>query len=70
MIVQTRVAEYLKNERKELKQGALAERAGITRYRLSTIINCHSEMKADELMQLCNALGVSSDKFIKPRKKE
>lgn len=69
MVVQARLRDYLKNERKELKVTALAEKAGIKQSRFSAIINCHSEMRADELMSICYALNVSPDTFIKPKRK-
>lgn len=67
MIVQSRVADYIKNERSELKLIVIAKKAGITQPRFSDLINCKSEMRADELMNICNVLEVSSDKFIKPQ---
>lgn len=67
MVVQARVADYLKNERCELKLTAIAEKAGIKQPRFSALINCKSEMRADELMKICDVLEVSSDRFIRPR---
>ena len=70
MIVQARIADYLRNDRRELKEFVVAEKAGITQSRFSKIINCRSEMRADELIAICKALEVSPDMFVKPKLKE
>lgn len=69
MVVEAKIAEYLRNERGELKQGRVAEQIGVTQPRFSQIMNGHAELKADELMRLCFFLNVSPEKFICKAKK-
>lgn len=52
MIVQKRLADYLRTERKELKESYVAEKAEIKQSRFSLLMNCHREMKADELLSI------------------
>lgn len=70
MIVEARLAKYLRTERNELKLTALAEKAGIGQSRFSMIINCHQDMRVDELERVCRILNVSPELFIKPKLKE
>lgn len=69
MVVESIVADYLKNERRELKQIHVAEQIGIKQSRFSAIMNGKAEMKADELMRLCFFLKVSPEIFISEPKK-
>jgi len=69
LVVEGRLANYLRNERKELKLSAVAEQAGISQSRFSMIINCHQDMRVDELQRVCEVLGVSPEMFIKPKTK-
>lgn len=64
MVVQTRIADYLRTQRKELKLTAVAEMAHIKYPRFSALINNHAEMKADEFSAICLALNVEPNKFI------
>ena len=70
LIVQARLADYLRNDRRELKEFVVAEKAGISQSRFSKILNGRSEMRADELIAICKALEVSPDMFVKPKLKE
>ncbi len=69
MIVESIIADYLKTERKELKQIYIAEAVGIKQSRFSSIMNGHASMKVDELLRLCKFLKVSPETFIKVPKK-
>ncbi len=69
MIVESNIAKYLRQERKELKQRCVAEQIGIKQARFSQMMNGHAEMKADEFMKLCFFLNVSPEVFIKAHKK-
>ena len=69
MVVESKVANYLKNERRDLKQNHIAEQIGIKQSRFSAIMNGRAEMKADELMRLCFFLKVSPEMFIGESKK-
>lgn len=62
MVVQERVARYIDKEDK--KRTAIADKAGISRNRFSLLMNLKSEMKADELENICNALGTSPMEFV------
>lgn len=70
MVVEARLAEYLRTERKEIKLSSLAQKANISKSRFSMIINCHQAMRVDELERVCEILGVSPEMFIKPNLKE
>ncbi len=67
MIVQSRLAKYLRDERSEISESKLADKAGIKQPRFSMIMNLKSEMRADELMQICEALGVSPETFLQEK---
>jgi DNA-binding Xre family transcriptional regulator len=68
VIVQKRIAEYLVRERK--KPTAIADDAGIRRDRFSLLMNCKSELRADELEKICIALGTSPSMFVCPNTKK
>ena len=70
MVVEARLAKYLREERKELKLSSLAEKSGISKTRFSMILNCHQAMRVDELERVCEVLGVSPEMFIKPNTNE
>lgn len=70
MVVEARISNYLRTERKELKECKLAEKIGIKQARFSSIMNGKSPMKLDEFMRLCILLDVDPDTFIKYKQKE
>lgn len=65
MVVQKRIADYIEKEHK--KTTAIADAAGIKRYRFSLLIHCKSEMRADELEKICIVLGVDPSEFVNPK---
>jgi len=68
LVVQKRIADYLVKERK--KPTAIADDAGIKRDRFSNLMNCKTELRADELEKICIALGTSPIEFVCPKSKE
>ena len=67
MEVQARVAEYIQDQ--GLKKYKVSELSGIKLSRLSKLLNCKTDMRADELQKICKALKVSPSKFIDAKKK-
>ena len=65
MVVEARIADYLRSDRKELKECKIAEKIGITQARFSAIMNGKAQMKLDEFMRLCILLNADPDIFIK-----
>lgn len=62
-VVQSRVRDYIKA--KDIKQRTISRATGINEVALSNILNDKREMKADEYMLICFALGVTMDFFDK-----
>lgn len=62
MTVQKRVATYLLDN--GITQAFVAEKAGITRKRMSDILTLKSKMKADEYEKICKALGKKPNDFM------
>lgn len=62
MVVQKRLAEYLKS--KGIKGSFIVRATGIRQSKLSGILNGHIELKADDLEKICNAIKVNPDEFI------
>lgn len=62
MVVQTRIAAYLHD--KGISCSHVAKKTGISRYRLSYIVNNHTELRADEFEKICIALEVNPSEFI------
>lgn len=62
MTVQKRVATYLLDN--GITQAFVAEKAGITRKRMSDILTLKSKMKADEYEKICKALGKQPNDFM------
>lgn len=59
----------IKNHIKEsgLKQKTISEKAGIPEGKLCLILNGKRKCEAGEYVGLCDALGVNTRKFMKPR---
>ena len=55
------VRKYI--EQQGLKQGFVAERAGITKPAMSMIMTGRRKMYAEDLKAICRALGVSPEEF-------
>ena len=66
MIVQKRIADYIEREHK--KPAAIADDAKISRGRFYLLMRCKTELRADELEQICIALGKSPIEFVCPTK--
>lgn len=62
MIVQKRVADYLKSN--GIKGSFIVRATGIRQSKLSGILNGHIELKADDLEKICNAIKVNPNEFI------
>ena len=60
--VNKRICEIMDEEKQ--KPCAIADKAGIRRDIFSRIIHSKRVVFADELMPICNALGVSLDRLI------
>lgn len=69
MVVEARISDYLRTERKELKEYVVAEIIGITQSRFSAIMNGKASMKLDEFMRLCKFLNEEPNKFIRYEEK-
>lgn len=53
------VAEEIR--RRGFKQGAIASKAGLTEQQLSDIVNKRRKLEANEMFQLCRAMGITPD---------
>lgn len=58
------IAEEIR--RRGFKQAAIAKMAGLTEQQLSDIINKRRKMDANEMFQLCNAMGASMEAMFRP----
>lgn len=55
------INDYLKNH--GIKKSFLADRCGWSRVRVSCILNGKQKISAEDLRQICEALGVGYDYF-------
>lgn len=62
MNVQERVAEYVQNN--GIKQSFISERTGLSKVKVSMILNLNQKMTADELELFCKALKKEPNDFI------
>lgn len=63
MNVSQKVQEYIKSH--GIKQSFLAEQCGWSKQKTSTIIRGKKKMTAEELANICEAIGVTYDFFYK-----
>lgn len=63
MSIGASIKEYI--DEKGIKQAFLVEKAGISQYKVSNILNEKREIKVTEYYLICKALEVPFDKFIK-----
>lgn len=61
--VQARIADYV--NARGIKRSFIAEKTGIALSRVSAILNNNTELRADELEDICNALGADPNSFVK-----
>jgi len=64
MQVYERVKKYINES--GMKQGVIAERAGLSAQAMSAMMNGKRKMYADDLEELCRVLGVDVGLFIYP----
>lgn len=62
MVVQSRVAEYIK--RIGIKQAAICQKTGINPKRMSGILTCSLKMTADEYEKICRAIEKEPNDFM------
>lgn len=62
MVVQTRVAEYIRNM--GIKQTVISEKTGISVTALSAMLTNRRKMTADEFEKICIAIGKSPNDFM------
>lgn len=62
MVVQSRVAEYIK--RIGIKQAAICQKTGIKAKRMSGILTCSLKMTADEYEKICRAIEKEPNDFM------
>ena len=67
-VVQTNLRNYVKSN--GIKQSFIAERTGLKEYTVSDIFTCRREMKADEFVMMCRAIGNNPNDFVEGLKKE
>lgn len=67
-VVQTNLRDYVKSN--GIKQSFIAERTGLKEYTVSDIFTLRREMKADEFVMMCIAIGKNPNDFIGSLKKE
>ena len=63
MRVQTRIADYV--NARGIKRSFIAEKTGIALSRVSAILNNNTELRADELEDICIALDTDPNSFVK-----
>ena len=68
MVVQTRVAEYIRNM--GIKQTVISEKTGISVSALSAMLTNRRKMTADEFEKICIAIGKSPNDFMITGKEE
>lgn len=68
MVVQARLAEYI--ERKGIMKKFIAQKTGMTKCKISDILNGKRELKADDLEKICNAINADPNKFINVQPEE
>lgn len=62
MVVQSKVAQYLKEQ--GIKQSWLAQKTGLTDNMISGILNGKRKMTADEFVRICKAIGKNPNDFM------
>lgn len=62
MDVQSKVAQYIQNM--GIKQSFISEKTGLSKTKISMILNNNQKMTADELVLFCRALQKSPNEFI------
>lgn len=62
MVVQSRVADYIKHI--GIKQAAICRKTGITPKRMSGILTCSLRMTADEYEKICRAIEKEPNDFM------
>ena len=62
MVVQTRVAEYIRNM--GIKQTVISKKTGISVTALSAMLTNQRKMTADEFEKICIAIGKSPNDFM------
>ena len=68
MVVQARLAEYI--EQNGIMRKHIAEKCGMTKTKISEILNGKRELKADDLEKICNAINADPNKFINVKTEE
>ena len=63
--VQTRLRDHVKA--KGIKQRFIAQATGLKEYRVSDIFCMRREMKADEFVAICIAIGADPNEFADPK---
>lgn len=61
MIIANTVKTIVKNS--ELKQRAIAERCGYTEKQFSSVINGRKLITAEDIVKLCNGLGITPNEL-------
>ena len=62
MVVQTRVAEYIKHI--GITQASICRKTGIKPKRMHVIMTCNSKMTADEYEKICRAIEKEPNDFM------
>ena len=62
-MISDQIAQYLKDE--GIKQSFISKKTGIGKVTLSQTLLGKRKLPADEYKLICDALGVSLDKFVK-----
>lgn len=62
MNVQSRIADYVNNS--GIRQSFIVNKTGISRNRVSAILNCKTKMSADECELFCKALNKMPSEFM------
>ena len=62
MNTQARIAQYIVDN--GIKQSFIAEKSGINKVRLSTILTSKSRMYADEFVKICQVINKTPNDFM------